>query len=201
MYTIRRISLTPTLTFGAAPFPPGYAATVHFLWPSSTNQTWTLLGHISNEKPSAIFKLGGKRAIPQIKPMDSTMEDTEVISPFAAMPTVIAQLGISIEPIQNVLAQTATLPSGTQPLTPSAGSGSNMMAVSRSSTPGDFDMIASRLLEHLYNYCCSFSGSLPSGGMALFGMDWGSTFIPLQALQNWYTNVQKRIKTDPGFLK
>ncbi|KAH9245257.1 hypothetical protein BASA81_017264 [Batrachochytrium salamandrivorans] len=119
---------------GAAPFPPGYAATVHFLWPSSTNQTWTLLGHISNEKPSAIFKLGGKRAIPQIKPMDSTMEDTE----------------------------------------------------------------ASRASLQLL---LQFSGSLPSGGMALFGMDWGSTFIPLQALQNWYTNVQKRIKTDPGFLK
>ncbi|KAI8901338.1 hypothetical protein BC833DRAFT_578366 [Globomyces pollinis-pini] len=41
------------------PFPEGFGATVHFLWPSTTNPSWVFLGILTNDKPSAIFKLGG----------------------------------------------------------------------------------------------------------------------------------------------
>ena len=53
--------------FLTQPFPDGsYAATCHFLWPQQEHQhpqsaqranDWKLLGMLSNEKPSAIFKV------------------------------------------------------------------------------------------------------------------------------------------------
>ncbi|KAJ1943967.1 hypothetical protein GGF37_002411, partial [Kickxella alabastrina] len=67
---------------GTIPFEPGYAATVHLLWP---NKSWQMLGALSNDKPSAIFRL--KSAVDQ----DSQH-----------MPGVSAELGISIEPIESV---------------------------------------------------------------------------------------------------
>ena len=40
---------------GTMPFPDGYAAAIYMNWDGLEN--WQLLGFISNEKPSAIFKI------------------------------------------------------------------------------------------------------------------------------------------------
>ncbi|KAJ2909435.1 hypothetical protein GGI21_001888, partial [Coemansia aciculifera] len=66
---------------GTIPFDAGYAATVHLLWP---NKSWQILGALSNDKPSAIFRL------------KSTLSPEEA----ANIPSINAELGISIEPIQ-----------------------------------------------------------------------------------------------------
>ncbi|KAI8913396.1 C11orf73, partial [Gorgonomyces haynaldii] len=142
------------------PFPAGYAATVHFLWPGQT--VWSFLGMLSNDKPSAIFKLGGLK---ELKSSDMLTEDE--------IPKT-AQLGISIEPIDQVMQQ--------------AG---------QSKPPVDLPM---RLLEHFYNYLTSFSSQLPKDASVLFGANVNS-WIPLKALSEWYDNVQRRIKQDPSFLK
>jgi hypothetical protein len=93
------------------PFPEGFGATVHFLWcveltcrPSKTNPQWVFLGILSNEKPSAIFKLGGTKN--QSRSVDNLMEED---GPFQATSQTIAQIGISIEPIATVVSmQTAS---------------------------------------------------------------------------------------------
>ena len=41
---------------GTQPFPDGFGGSVYFCWPKP-QPTWSLLGFISNEKPSAIFKI------------------------------------------------------------------------------------------------------------------------------------------------
>ncbi|KAG0167348.1 hypothetical protein DFQ28_006139 [Apophysomyces sp. BC1034] len=69
---------------GTIPFEPGFAATVHLLWP---NKEWQFLGIVSNEKPSAIFRL---------KTM-TTMNE--------ALPLGNATLGISVEPLEVVMQQ------------------------------------------------------------------------------------------------
>ena len=61
-----------------------------------------MLGMIANEKPSAIFKLGGTKGSSALARDDSDMSldsDTTILSGPAA------QLGISIEPIDVVMAQ------------------------------------------------------------------------------------------------
>lgn len=70
------------------PFPEGFGATVFFSWPGKDFQ---LLGGLSNTKPSAIFKLAGNQQA-------------------LGMNNVVANLGISVEPLQAVEAQMNTLP-------------------------------------------------------------------------------------------
>ena len=45
---------------GAVPFPAGFGGAVHFRWPG--DEGWLLLGHLTNEKPSAIFKLARRKS-------------------------------------------------------------------------------------------------------------------------------------------
>ncbi|KAI9140989.1 hypothetical protein BKA69DRAFT_1076597 [Paraphysoderma sedebokerense] len=68
------------------PFPEGFAATVHILLP---NSPWQLLGQLSNDKPSAIFRLSG---IKHSSTEDMSMDDDNTVGSTAT-------LGISIEPI------------------------------------------------------------------------------------------------------
>jgi hypothetical protein len=62
-----------------------------------THSQWQQLGYISNDKPSAIFKLKGT-AMPSTA--FATSHDTE---------SVVAQIGISIEPLENIQHLTSQL--------------------------------------------------------------------------------------------
>lgn len=44
---------------GAMPFPEGFGGAVYFSWPTEGGPAWFLLGFLTNEKPSAIFKVAG----------------------------------------------------------------------------------------------------------------------------------------------
>jgi hypothetical protein len=131
---------------------------------------------LSNEKPSAVFKVGGKKAL-----------DTGSIMLDEASST--AQLGISIEPIDRVLAAVSSLSAGT-PLGQEGASSemvlSNafMMTTSPTGTvTKDPSSIASRILENLYNYCTSFAtSSVPPGGVVLLGKDLSNSYIPVKVI-------------------
>lgn len=43
---------------GEVPFEDGFGASIFLYWPS-IDEEWQLLGHISNDKPSAIFRITG----------------------------------------------------------------------------------------------------------------------------------------------
>jgi hypothetical protein len=59
------------------------------------------LGILSNDKPSAIFKLGGMKS--QARSLDVLMDDS--VGAFEATKGTVAQLGISIEPLEEVQRQ------------------------------------------------------------------------------------------------
>ncbi|CEG84432.1 hypothetical protein RMATCC62417_18235 [Rhizopus microsporus] len=157
---------------GTIPFEPGYAATVHLLWP---NKEWQLLGGLSNEKASAIFRLKSTTTTPMV-------------------PTS-ATLGISIEPIQVVQQELATLPNTTTTTTTTTTS-----LIKPSMNVTQVGQMAERILENLYNYVTSFTvqnipvNSIPIGQLTENG------YLSLKTFQTWYDNLSRKLATNPNYL-
>ncbi|KAJ2498557.1 hypothetical protein GGH96_004223 [Coemansia sp. RSA 1972] len=154
---------------GTNPFEPGYAATVHLLWP---NKSWQLLGMLSNDKPSAIFRL------------KATGLENTMVGPTA-------ELGISIEPIQAIeqqmqqqqqQQQTALVPAGQQPS-------------SVSLQPAK--QIAERTLQSLYDYATSFA-TKPDASMGMFGSGAPVQVLPVKVFEDWYTSFLRKLQRDPA---
>ncbi|CAO3599472.1 unnamed protein product [Absidia cylindrospora] len=162
---------------GTIPFKPGLAATVHLLWP---NKDWQLLGGLSNEKPSAIFRIGGKG---------------NIMMTHQAQPQT-ATVGISIEPMAIVEHQLSTLQSTTS-LVKSVPLGSQP---SSSVSMTQVGQMASHVIEHLYNYVTSFTvQDLPMDGITL-GQITERGYLPLPAFQKWYDNLSRKLANDPNYL-
>lgn len=102
---------------GAAPFPPGYAATVHILLPGA-GQSWRMLGCLKNEKPSAIFRLKGgvgAQGAPAAQGGSNLFSQQGMAANPAAFEattraeSLTASLGISVEPEESVERQMEAL--------------------------------------------------------------------------------------------
>ncbi|ORZ12392.1 hypothetical protein BCR42DRAFT_483698 [Absidia repens] len=162
---------------GTIPFEPGFGATVHLLWP---NKDWQLLGGLSNDKPSAIFRINGK-----------TNTSSNIMMEAAAASTT-ATLGISIEPLATVEQHLATLQNTAVAKPPTAAA----TAVSMS----EVGQMASRVIENLYNYVTSFSvQELPMNGIPL-GQLTEHGYLPVHAFQTWYNNLSRKLANDPNYL-
>lgn len=77
---------------GAISLPERMAGSVYFSWPDpNAPPNWQFLGHISNTKPSAIFKIS------QLKKLDE-MDTSGQFNVFGVQPiSHTAQIGVSIE--------------------------------------------------------------------------------------------------------
>ncbi|KAI8067467.1 hypothetical protein BC940DRAFT_239224 [Gongronella butleri] len=158
---------------GTIPFEPGYAATVHLLWP---NKEWQLLGGLSNEKPSAIFRINSNKSL------------SSGTIPAGAM---TATLGISIEPVDAVQQQLSTL---------NAGSLVKVAPLQQKMSMSEVGQMASRVIDNLFNYVTSFAvQDLPVNAIALAEItDRG--YLPVKAFQTWYNNLSRKLANDPNYL-
>lgn len=132
-----------------------------------------ILLRLSNEKPSAIFRLKTKEAAVNNMQMSTS-----------------ATLGISIEPIEVVQRELATL---NQSTTSSAlvKPGVNVSQVGE---------MAGRVLENLYNYCTSFATqNLPVNAIPL-GQLTENGYLPLKTFQTWYENLSRKLASNPNYL-
>uniref|UniRef100_A0A1A8IN11 Protein Hikeshi n=2 Tax=Nothobranchius TaxID=28779 RepID=A0A1A8IN11_NOTKU len=117
---------------GTVPFPSGMGGAVYFSFPDpvSGSPVWQLLGFITNDKPSAIFKISGLKS------------GEGGAHPFGAMgaggsPSV-AQLGVSVESLEQLAQQ---IP----------------VASAAVSTVDSFLQFTQKMLDSLYNFASSFA--------------------------------------------
>ncbi|CEL63781.1 Protein OPI10 homolog OS=Schizosaccharomyces pombe (strain 972 / ATCC 24843) GN=SPBC21H7,06c PE=3 SV=1 [Rhizoctonia solani AG-1 IB] len=162
---------------GTVPFPPGYAATVHFHWPGKGFQ---LLGMLSNEKPSAVFRLRGNYTPAQLQ-SHSTLSSAAAIGAPASN-DVTAVLGIAVEPIQVVEAQINANS------TARAGQANDNQLV-KSAPQGltDPTVLAERVVKHMFTYLSSFvsdPGSLSP-----------DTVVPLNVIRRWYDSFLTKVRS------
>ncbi|KII91494.1 hypothetical protein PLICRDRAFT_38256 [Plicaturopsis crispa FD-325 SS-3] len=157
---------------GTVPFPDGYGATVHFFWPGKGFQ---LLGMLSNDKPSAIFRLRGTFSADATSANPTAFTNT--VSGGAG-DNVTAVLGLSVEPLSTIEPQIATLHSA---------------LVRPGSDPSkDPTLLAERIVKHLFNY---ISGFVPGGTVSPDAM------IPMSVLARWYDSFLGKVRAGGiGFL-
>eukprot|EP01111_Echinosteliopsis_oligospora_P019606 TRINITY_DN9563_c0_g1_i1.p1 TRINITY_DN9563_c0_g1~~TRINITY_DN9563_c0_g1_i1.p1 ORF type:complete len:186 (-),score=17.46 TRINITY_DN9563_c0_g1_i1:370-927(-) len=124
---------------GTVPIPEGYGASIFFGWPPY--QDWKFLGHITNSKPSAVFRLRSKTNGSFGIDVDMDKFDGNII----------AQIGISIEPMEVIEKRmTENLPRG---------------GADASTSVAGMQEFASKMCNSLYNYLTSFNTSIPTNIM------------------------------------
>lgn len=158
--------------FLTQPLPPDAGCTVHFMLPL-LNQPWKFLGILTNEKPSATFKLGNMQSSPA------------------------AQLGLSIEPLASVIGQQQLNQQQQQQNKLKLLTSSSSGAAEEQNTTKE---IASKLLESLYNHVMSFDPSASQFGsnqqqipVKIFQVR--SLIIHFQSryIKQWYESTLRKI--------
>lgn len=115
---------------GQIPFPEGMGGGVYFCWPNPAGPSWQLLGILSNEKPSAVFKVAGLKNGPQ-----------DTADPFGQLSMTQsheAQIGVSVEPLVTLSQQTP-------------------VPVAAPSSVASMMQAATKMLEGFVNYTSSFA--------------------------------------------
>lgn len=135
------------------------------------------LSRLSNDKPSAIFRLRGTFA--------PGTNAGPVAFAGGVNPTVggdvAAILGIAIEPLSQI---SQTLPD------PGTTNGDGfVVAAARAADPG---YLAEKIVKHLFNFVSSFAGT---------GTVDENTLVPMGAIARWYEGFRTKLKNvGPGFL-
>jgi hypothetical protein len=142
------------------PLPPGTAAGVYMQLPGEAG--FKFLGAIGNEKPSALFRVNLPEALANASPVGGG----EV------------NLGISVEPAQNIQAQMEQLHQHPTPNTVTK-------------RPPDTRLLAQRIIKNAFNFLSSFAGNTANG----------IEVIPLKSFQDWWSKFERRVQNDPGFLE
>ncbi|KAK7207563.1 hypothetical protein BZA70DRAFT_264923 [Myxozyma melibiosi] len=158
---------------------PSVAATVYFQWPGKPFQ---LLGAISNNKPSAIFKVNQRTPAPRVTASidDMVDDDTDLVSAGAEPITI--SLGISIEPADQVEAQISQMRAN------SAGSSTALVPSSKRAplNPNSTAALANKIVSNAFNFLSGFA--TPDG------------MVPLKTFNDWWTKFQNKLAVDPQFI-
>jgi len=118
---------------GAIAFPAGFAGLVYFSWPDPNGPpNWQLLGIISNEKPSSIFKISN------LKKSATPLSEAGFLQFLHQTVSHVAQIGISIETLDLVQQQ------------------AQLLEVEQAKNRTQFVEFAQKMLESFLNYSVSF---------------------------------------------
>ena len=160
---------------GSTPFPEGYGGSIHIGWPppspTQSDPVWQYLGFISNEKPSAIFRIarGEPGAAPTrpFGPSGSSLPQN--------IPNTTVLVGVSVE----------LLPAIAEKL-PDASS--QVVTV-------DFQtQFVTKMLDSFINYALSFE--VAPSSISPVSAD---QFIPSRAVKSWAERFRTQMNLDPHF--
>ncbi|EJU01675.1 DUF775-domain-containing protein [Dacryopinax primogenitus] len=166
---------------GQTPFPDGWGATVHWNWPGRGFQ---LLGMLSNQKPSAIFRLRG--ILPgQSSATDTDMgmdDETGVSATSNSSAGDMAQIGLSIEPLDQVQQQVASLSnvSTSKSLVPV-----RPQMPPQAQTASDPVYLTELILKNLSNYLTSFTHDNTLNP---------TNTVQIGIIQKWYENLMNKLR-------
>ena len=178
---------------GQVPFSDGFGGSIYLGWPltgggqASLNLdgvSWQLLGFISNEKPSAIFKIAKVKPHETVaNPFGGSMAMDMSTATGNSLSLASALVGISVEPLSEITQKT-----------PSADT--------TASTVDSFTEFSQKMLENFFNYAGSFAASPAQIALQQqMGNQTNDSYIPFSALQQWYMNFQRRLQSNPDFWK
>ena len=158
---------------GQVPFSDGFAGGIYFGLSTDVGIAWQYLGFISNQKPSAIFKISNvKPTISNINPFGEAM-----MASVGQISSTTVLIGISVESIDQIAQQTPA--SNTQV-----------------SNVDSFTEFSQKMLENFFNYSSSFAVNpmhSPINPM--------ENYVPLAVVQNWYESFLRRLQANPNFWK
>ena len=143
------------------------------------------VSRLSNEKPSAIFRLRGTftPSNPNTNitaAFSTTSLDSQNIFQQQQSQDVTAILGLSVEPLSQIAVQVQSLPSS--------------LVKPGVDLTRDPTVLAERIVKHLFNYISGFTG----GG----GFMSPQAMIPLGVIAKWYENFLNKVKAGGvGFLE
>jgi len=155
---------------GVTPFPDGMGGGVYYCYPTPDGPKSQLLGFIANSKPSAIFKLA------KVKP-EERVQNPFSMDASTGIDQAGAQIGISVEPLDQLAQQT--------PASQSIPSSLNT-----------FVEYTQKMLENFFNFASSFAIT-----QTQMTPNPSESFVPLSVVQRWYENYQRKMANDPNFWK
>ncbi|RUS77733.1 hypothetical protein EGW08_014492 [Elysia chlorotica] len=169
-----RINHVVIFMTGQTPFPDDLGGAVYFSWPRPEGPVWTLLGHISNSKPSVIFKIASLKTSGD----DESAGNGPHFGDVSHQQSHLAQIGVSVEPLVQLSQQTPA------------------PQVAASQAVPTFAEFSTKMAESLFNYASSFAQT-----QAQMTPQPTEQFVPLSTLNKWYDNFQRRLQQNPFFWK
>ncbi|KAF2357041.1 protein of unknown function DUF775 [Trinorchestia longiramus] len=157
---------------GTLPFPDDLGGAVYFSWPSPEGAPeWHFLGTITNQKPSAIFKISGLKTN-----MPAPSQNPFLLS-HPQQSSHHAQIGISAEPLQVI--------NGLTPATNAASTQSWQLEFAQS------------MCESVHNFCSSYARPLEQ--LPAAGYSPNESFVPIGTLVTWYNNFTRKLQQNTNF--
>ncbi|OCT45069.1 DUF775 domain protein [Cladophialophora carrionii] len=165
-----------------SPLPPDTAAGVYMQLPGAAG--FRFLGALANEKPSALFRVN--------------LPTSTTTAAAAAAAVGDVNLGVSVEPVQNIQAQMAQLQQQQQqqqqqpqPMSPMSPTSNNNDAALPKRPPPDTRVLAQRIIKNAFNFLASFAGNTANG----------IEVVPLKSFQDWWAKFERKVQNDPAFLE
>ncbi len=199
---------------GQQPFPEGMGGAVYMAWPQQQQQQqvgqqqehdWQFLGALSNDKPSAIFRISRPKAAQESSVVVNGVQSSDLVARFGGLGNGAqqqpqqqqlkppAQLGISMEPLSQLSGLSGRAPDAVDSEVRAAAAVPAFLDFSR------------KMCESLFNYSASFAVTpeqiVAQRQQQMGGAGADATYVPFSTLRTWYANFERRLQQNPNFWK